>query len=141
MKSSITRAERPSEFISDRLLKVTLELRGRAKPVTIMRGQTDIARTLCVTTVIYLYMCTRLISCCAPSHEAPLCSTSPPPCTRQEFPPFFTSSTLLLSLPLFFLCIWSRDEGSAVPPHPSSVPGANLVLTHGLLFFLSLSAK
>ena len=34
MKSSITRAARPPEFISDRLLKVTLELRGRAKAVT-----------------------------------------------------------------------------------------------------------
>ena len=30
----ITRATRPPEFISDRLLKVTLELRGRAKAVT-----------------------------------------------------------------------------------------------------------
>ena len=32
--TSITRAARPPEFISDRLLKVTLELRGRAKAVT-----------------------------------------------------------------------------------------------------------
>ena len=32
--NSITRAARPPEFISDRLLKVTLELRGRAKAVT-----------------------------------------------------------------------------------------------------------
>ena len=32
--ASITRAARPPEFISDRLLKVTLELRGRAKAVT-----------------------------------------------------------------------------------------------------------
>ena len=31
---SITRAARPPEFISDRFLKVTLELRGRAKVVT-----------------------------------------------------------------------------------------------------------
>ena len=30
VKISITRAARPPEFISDRLLKVTLELRGRA---------------------------------------------------------------------------------------------------------------
>ena len=30
----ITRATRPPEFISDRLLNVTLELRGRAKAVT-----------------------------------------------------------------------------------------------------------
>ena len=28
------RAARPPEFVSDRLLKVTLELRGRAKAVT-----------------------------------------------------------------------------------------------------------
>ena len=34
VKSSITRAARPPEFISDRLLKVTLKLRGRAKAVT-----------------------------------------------------------------------------------------------------------
>ncbi|CAN0437769.1 unnamed protein product, partial [Ascophyllum nodosum] len=33
-RTSITRAARPLEFISDRLLKVTLELRGRAKTVT-----------------------------------------------------------------------------------------------------------
>ena len=32
--NSTTRAARPPEFISDRLLKVTLELRGRAKAVT-----------------------------------------------------------------------------------------------------------
>ena len=31
VRTSITRAARPLEFISDRLLKVTLELRGRAK--------------------------------------------------------------------------------------------------------------
>ena len=34
VRNSITRAVRPPEFISDRLLKVTLELRGRAKAVT-----------------------------------------------------------------------------------------------------------
>ena len=34
VSTSITRAARPPEFISDRLLKVTLELRGRAKAVT-----------------------------------------------------------------------------------------------------------
>ena len=34
MRTSITRAARSPEFISDRLLKVTLELRGRAKAVT-----------------------------------------------------------------------------------------------------------
>ena len=34
VKTSITRAARPPEFISDRLLKVTLELRGQAKAVT-----------------------------------------------------------------------------------------------------------
>ena len=34
MRISITRTARPPEFISDRLLKVTLELRGRAKAVT-----------------------------------------------------------------------------------------------------------
>ena len=34
VRNSIARAARPSEFISDRLLKVTLELRGRAKAVT-----------------------------------------------------------------------------------------------------------
>ena len=33
-RTSITRTARPPEFISDRLLKVTLELRGRAKDVT-----------------------------------------------------------------------------------------------------------
>ena len=33
MRTSITRAARPPEFISDRLLKVTLKLRGRAKAV------------------------------------------------------------------------------------------------------------
>ena len=35
VRTSITRAARPPEFISDRLLKVTLELRGRAKAVTV----------------------------------------------------------------------------------------------------------
>ena len=34
VKASITRAARPPEFFSDRLLKVTLELRGLAKAVT-----------------------------------------------------------------------------------------------------------
>ena len=34
VRTSITRAARPPEFISDRLVKVTLELRGRAKAVT-----------------------------------------------------------------------------------------------------------
>ena len=34
VRTSITCAARPREFISDRLLKVTLELRGRAKAVT-----------------------------------------------------------------------------------------------------------
>ena len=34
LRTSIRRAARPPEFISDRLLKVTLRLRGRAKPVT-----------------------------------------------------------------------------------------------------------
>ena len=34
VRTSITRAARPPEFISDRLLKVTLELRGRAEAVT-----------------------------------------------------------------------------------------------------------
>ena len=34
MRTSITHAARPPEFISDRLLKVTLELLGRAKAVT-----------------------------------------------------------------------------------------------------------
>ena len=34
VRTSITRAARPPEFISDRLLKVALELRGRAKVVT-----------------------------------------------------------------------------------------------------------
>ena len=34
VRTSITRAARPPEFISDRLLKVTLELRGRTKAVT-----------------------------------------------------------------------------------------------------------
>ena len=34
VRNSITRAARPPEYISDRLLKVTLELRGRAKAVT-----------------------------------------------------------------------------------------------------------
>ena len=34
VRTPITRAARPPEFISDRLLKVTLEVRGRAKAVT-----------------------------------------------------------------------------------------------------------
>ena len=34
VRTSITRAARPPEFISDGLLKVTLELRDRAKAVT-----------------------------------------------------------------------------------------------------------
>ena len=34
VRTSIPRAARPPGFISDRLLKVTLELRGRAKAVT-----------------------------------------------------------------------------------------------------------
>ena len=35
VRTSTTRAVRPPEFISDRLLKVTLELRGRTKAVTL----------------------------------------------------------------------------------------------------------
>ena len=35
-RTSITRAARPPEFIGDRLLTVTLELRGRAKAVTFL---------------------------------------------------------------------------------------------------------
>ena len=38
VRNSITRAACPPEFISDRLLKVTLELRGRAKAVTFVVG-------------------------------------------------------------------------------------------------------
>ena len=34
MKTPITHAAHPPEFISDRLLKITLELRDRAKAVT-----------------------------------------------------------------------------------------------------------
>ena len=34
VKTSITRAARPPEFVSDLLLNVTLELRGRGKAVT-----------------------------------------------------------------------------------------------------------
>ena len=34
VRASITRAARPPEFVSDRLLQVALELRGRAKAVT-----------------------------------------------------------------------------------------------------------
>ena len=34
VRTSILRAARPPEFISDRLFKVTFELRGRAKTVT-----------------------------------------------------------------------------------------------------------
>ena len=41
VRKSISRAEaRPPEFISDRLLKVTLELRGRARAVTFVVGYT-----------------------------------------------------------------------------------------------------
>ena len=36
VRTSITRAAHPPEFISDRLLKVTLELRGRAKAVSFL---------------------------------------------------------------------------------------------------------
>ena len=42
VRNSITRAARPPEFISDRLLKVTLELRGRAKAVTFVLGYAPI---------------------------------------------------------------------------------------------------
>ena len=35
VKTSITRGARPPEFISGRLLKITLELRGRAKAVMV----------------------------------------------------------------------------------------------------------
>ena len=38
VRNSFTRSARPPEFISDRLLKVTLELRGRAKAVTFVVG-------------------------------------------------------------------------------------------------------
>ena len=38
VRNSITHAARPPEFISDRLLKVTLKLRGRAKAVTFVVG-------------------------------------------------------------------------------------------------------
>ena len=38
VRNSITHAARPPEFISDRLLKVTIELRGQAKAVTFVVG-------------------------------------------------------------------------------------------------------
>ena len=47
VKSTITRAARPQEFISDCLLKVTLELRGRAKAVifTLAYAPTETQKT------------------------------------------------------------------------------------------------
>ena len=47
VRISITRAARPTEFISDRLLKVTLELRGRAKAVTFFCGLCSNRDTQC----------------------------------------------------------------------------------------------
>ena len=41
MKSSITCAARPTEVISDRLLEVTLEVRGEAKTVTFAPTETQ----------------------------------------------------------------------------------------------------
>ena len=48
VRTSITCAARPPEFISDRLLKVTLELRGRAKAVTFFWRMPQLRRRMLV---------------------------------------------------------------------------------------------
>ena len=77
---------------------------------------------------------------------APLCSTSPPSFARQNFPRCFSlrlfqsPSFPILVLALYFvLATWVQPSHPA-SPRPSSVSGANLVLTHRLLSFLPLSA-
>ena len=48
VRTSTTRAARPPEFISDHLLKVTLELRGRAKGVTFLWLMPQLRRRMLV---------------------------------------------------------------------------------------------
>ena len=87
---------------------------------------------------------TSSIPCFALSHEAPLCSDLSPPFTRQEFPLFCDFFTItLFPVPVIYsefgLVKWVQPFLHA-SPHPSSVFGGNLVLTHGLLSFLQHSA-
>ena len=75
---------------------------------------------------------------------APLCSTSPPPFKRQNFPPLcdfcnFPSFPIPVLVLYFVLATWVQPCHPA-SPRPSSVSRANLVLTHTLLSFLPLSA-
>ena len=72
---------------------------------------------------------------------APLCSTSPPSFARQHFPRCFSLRLFQFpSFPIpvlalyFVLATWVQPSHPA-SPRPSSVSGANLVLTHRLLPF------
>ena len=87
---------------------------------------------------------TCLIARFALSQVAPLCSTSPPAFASQNFPPLcdffsFPSFPIPVFALYFVLATWVQPSHPA-SPRPSSVSGANLVLTHRLLSFLPLSA-
>ena len=82
--------------------------------------------------------------CVVVGASLPLCSDSPPPFTCQNFPPLcdffnFPSFPIPVLALYFVLATWVQPSHPA-SPRPSSVSGANLVLTHRLLSFLPLSA-
>ena len=104
---------------------------------------TAIVRTLCVATAISRPRVRArflLLLCLRRRLSAPLRRRR----LRAEIFLLSTAfSIFLLPYPRSCLVLCSRDVGSAVPPRvarPSSVSGANLVLTHRLLSFLPLSA-
>ena len=87
---------------------------------------------------------TCLIPSFALSQEWPLCSASPPPFTRQYFPPLcglfdFPPFPVPVLALYFALTRWAQPFHPA-SPRPSSVSRMNLVLTHRLLSFLPFSA-
>ena len=87
---------------------------------------------------------TNSIPCFALSHEASLCSDSPPSFARQENPFFVTFNMILISLSPFWPSSWvSRSRFScSLPYHPAHffLLRAKLVRAHVPLSFLPLAA-
>ena len=105
---------------------------------------TAIVRTLCVATVTSRRRSRARFFLFALSLKVSVCSASPPPFTRQPFPPlcdFFNFPSFPITvLALYFLFATWVQPSHPASLRPSSVSGANLMLTHRLLSFLPLSA-